>query len=427
MPRPRKYPQELIDRGVRLPIESGRPVSHVAAELGLPSETLRKRVRQAEADQGLRPDLPSSEEREEIKQLKRENASAAQGQRDPPRRQPVFRDGARRRPDEVSAFIDQHRARFGVELICRTLEVSASACCQRARGERSERAIEDERLTAKIRKLFKENFECYGVRRMHAALLRDGEQVGRDRIASLMRAAGIQGAKRRGKPWPTTIPDPGAQRAADLVKRDFTAERPDQLWVGDLTYLRTWEGKVYFAFVIDVLSRMIVGFQFADHMRTDLVLDALRMALGLRQPGADFTLVAHTDAGSQYTSEDYTQQLDDARVPASIGSVGDAYDNALAEGFVDSFKTELIRDRVWRTNTQLELAVVEYVAWFNTARLHSALGYRPPIEHQAAWEDASSPLAQSSSAAGRSGSFPSEYGPFGVVSDREEQTSTPTR
>jgi putative transposase len=284
----------------------------------------------------------------------------------------------------VSAFIDQHRARFGVELICRTLEVSASAYYQRATGERSERAIEDERLTAKIRKLFKENFECYGVRRMHAALLRDGEQVGRDRIASLMRAAGIQGAKRRGKPWPTTIPDPGARRAADLVKRDFTAERPDQLWVGDLTYLRTWEGKVYFAFVIDVFSRMIVGWQFANHMRTDLVLDALRMALGLRQPGADFTLVAHTDAGSQYTSEDYTQQLDDARVLASIGSVGDAYDNALAESFVDSFKTELIRDRVWRTNTQLELAVVEYVAWFNTARLHSALGYRPPLKHQAA-------------------------------------------
>lgn len=133
----------------------------------------------------------------------------------------------------MSAFIEEYRDRFGVELICRTLEVSASAYYQRATGKRSEWAIEDERLTAKIRKLFKENFECYGVRRMHAALLRDGEQVGRDRIARLMRTAGIQGAKRRGKPWRTTIPDPGARRAADLVKRDFTAKGPDQLWVGD--------------------------------------------------------------------------------------------------------------------------------------------------------------------------------------------------
>jgi putative transposase len=200
-----------------------------------------------------------------------------------------------------------------------------------------------------------------------------------------MRQAGIQGAKRRGKPWRTTIPDPGTERRPDLVKRDFTAERPDELWVGDLTYLRTWEGKVYFAFIIDAFSRMIVGWQLATHMRTDLVLDALRMALATRSPGADFTLVAHTDAGSQYTSEDYTQELDDARVLASVGSVGDAYDNAMAESFVDSFKTELIRDRVWRTNTQLELTIVEYVAWFNTRRIHSSIGNRPPIEHEADW------------------------------------------
>jgi transposase InsO family protein len=152
--------------------------------------------------------------------------------------------------------------------------------------------------------------------------------------------------------------------------------------VGDFTYLRCWEGIVYFSFVIDVFSRMIVGWQLAGHMRTDLVLDALRMALGLREPGADFELVAHTDAGSQYTSFDYTQVLDDYEVLASIGTVGDALDNALAESFVDSYKTELIADRVWRSRAQLELATVQWVVWFNHDRLHEALGDIPPIEFE---------------------------------------------
>ena len=279
-------------------------------------------------------------------------------------------------------FIDEHRERFGVEPICQTLDVSASAYYQRATGERSDRSVEDERLTGRIREVHGANYECYGYRRVHAQLVREGEAAGRDQVARLMASDGIQGAKRRGKPWRTTIADPSAQRASDLVCRDFTAPAPDRLWVGDFTYLRTWEGRLFFAFIIDVFSRMIVGWQLAGHMRTTLVLDALRMALGLRAPGADFQLVAHTDQGSQYTSDDYTQQLDDAHVLASVGSVGDAYDNALAESFVDSFKTELIADRVWRTHTQLELAVVEYVAWFNHIRLHSSLGNRPPAEHE---------------------------------------------
>jgi putative transposase len=146
--------------------------------------------------------------------------------------------------------------------------------------------------------------------------------------------------------------------------------------------LRCWEGLVFFAFVIDVYSRMIVGWQFADHMRTDLVHDALRMALHLRGPGADVELVHHSDAGGQYLSNDYSQTLDDHGVLASVGSVGDAYDNALAESFVDSFKTELVRDRIWRTRSQLELAIVEYVAWFNNERLHTSLGGVPPAEYE---------------------------------------------
>jgi transposase InsO family protein len=199
----------------------------------------------------------------------------------------------------VSAFIDKTRVRYGVEPVCRTLGVSASAYYQRATSERSERSVEDERLVARIRTVHKENFECYGYPRVWHELQRQGEQVGRDRVARLMRQEGIRGAKRRGKPWRTTIADPAAQKRPDLVSRDFTATAPDRLWVGDLTYLRTWEGRMYLAFLIDVYSRMIVGWQIASHMRCDLVLDALRMALGTRQPGADVQLVAHTDQGSQ--------------------------------------------------------------------------------------------------------------------------------
>ena len=279
-------------------------------------------------------------------------------------------------------FVDEHRDRFGVEPICKTLEISASAYYQRARGERSARSLEDERLLARIREIHEANYCAYGYRRTWIALQRAGDQVGRGRVARLMREAGIQGAKRRGRPRRTTTPDPSALRRPDLVERDFSATAPNRLWVGDFTYLRSWEGASFFAFVIDAFSRKVVGWQLASHMRTDLVLDALRMALGQRQPGADFQLVAHTDRGSQYTSADYTQELTDHGVLASVGTVGDAYDNAMAESFVDTFKTELIADRVWRSRSQLELAVVEYVSWFNNDRLHESLGDLSPAEFE---------------------------------------------
>ncbi len=284
----------------------------------------------------------------------------------------------------MSAFIDAHRHRFGVEPICQTLDVSASAYYQRATGARSARATADDRLLQVIRQTHKDNFYAYGYRKMWKTLLRAGETAPRCQVQRLMREHGIAGAKRRGRSWRTTIPDPGAQPLPDLVNRDFTAIAPDRLWVGDFTYLKCWEGRLFFSFVIDVFSRRIVGWQLASHMRTDLVLDALRMALGTRQLGADFALVQHTDHGSQYMSHDYAQVLDDHRVLASVGSVGDAYDNALAESFVDTFKTELINDRVWRSRGQMELAVLEYVHWFNHDRLHESLGDIPPVEFEAA-------------------------------------------
>jgi putative transposase len=296
----------------------------------------------------------------------------------------------------VSAFIDEHRARFGVEPICRTLGVSASAYYQRATGARSARAVADERLLAEIEQVHERNYGAYGYRKTWLALRRAGQEVGRDRVKRLMRAHAIQGAKRRGKPWRTTIPDPAASRPPDLVDRDFTATRPDELWVADFCYLRCWEGVVFFSFIIDAYSRRVVGWQFSTSMRTDLVLDALRMALTRRQAGADVQLIHHSDAGSQYTSVAFQQELDDHGVLASIGSVGDAFDNAMAESFVDTFKTELISDRVWRSRAQLELAIVEWVAWFNTERLHESLGDIPPAEFEALYaHDATFPLSPS--------------------------------
>jgi putative transposase len=199
----------------------------------------------------------------------------------------------------VSRFIDEHRGRFGVEPICSTLGVSASAYYQRASAERSARAVGDERLLEQIEAVHAANYHCYGYRRTWLALTRAGVDVGRDRVKRLLREAGIQGAKRRGKPWRTTIPDPAAVRAPDRVNRDFSASGSDRLWVADFCSLRCWDGVVFFAFVIDVFSRRVVGWQLAGHMRTDLVLDALRMALSRRRAGADVELVHHSDAGSQ--------------------------------------------------------------------------------------------------------------------------------
>ncbi len=282
----------------------------------------------------------------------------------------------------MSRYVDEYRQRFGVEPICTTLGVSVSAYYERASGRCSKRALEDARLLGRIRELHEANYYAYGYRRMWKALCRAGERVPRCQVQRLMKAHGIVGAKRRGKPWRTTKPDPEAQRRPDLVQRDFVVEAPNRLWVADLTYLRSWDGLGFFAFVLDAYSRMIVGRQLASHMRTDLVLDALKMALHRREPGADVELVHHSDRGSQYTSIDYTQTLTDHKVLASVGSVGDAYDNALAESFVDSFKTELIRDRIWRTRSQLELAVVEYIGWYNHARLHESIGDIPPVEYE---------------------------------------------
>jgi len=292
----------------------------------------------------------------------------------------------------VSAFIDEKRASFGVQPICEVLGVSASAFYHRASDHRSAREIEDERLLELIRTVHRENYEAYGYRRCWKALLRAGHAPPRCQVQRLMREHAIQGAKRRGKPWRTTTCDPAAAERPDLVERDFTASRPGELLVADFTYLRCWQGVVYFAFVLDVYARRIVGWQFALNMRAQLVVDALQMAIGTRERVAHVELVFHSDRGSQYTSDDLAAVLEEHDVLASVGSTGDAYDNAMAESFVDTFKTELIKDRVWETKDGLELAIVKWVGWYNHQRLHGELADVPPVEFEELWQAEQPPV-----------------------------------
>jgi len=319
MARPKKYPDELIQFGVRLALEGDRPIAHIAHDLGIHPEALRKRVRQAEADSGARPELLSSQEREEIRRLRKENDELRRAN-EILKSASVFFEGARPRPTEVSAFIDAHHDRFGVEPICRTLDVSASAYYQRARGERCARAVEDERLLARIRELHAANYYAYGYRRMWKALRRAGEHVPRCQVQRLMRTHGIVGAKRRGRPWRTTRPDPHAHRRPDLVQRRFSVEAPDRLWVADLSYLRCWEGLVFFAFVLDAYSRRVIGWQLASHSAppSSSTRCGWRWASARPAPTSPSCITATAARKGQYTSFDYTQTAGDPNPNAGM-------------------------------------------------------------------------------------------------------------
>jgi putative transposase len=284
----------------------------------------------------------------------------------------------------MTRYIDTYRDRFGVEPICRALQVAPSTYYAARRRPPSARAVRDAELAPKVRKAFDDNYQVYGARKLWRQLRRDGERVGRDQVARLMRTLGITGVV-RGKAHRTTIPDPAAVRAPDLVNRRFTATRPNQLWVSDFTYVATWSGTVYVALVIDVYSRLIVGWRAASSMRTELVLDALEMAVWHRKEILD-GLVCHSDAGSQYTSIRYTDRLAEIGAAPSIGSVGDSYDNSLAESVIGLFKTELIRRHgPWRSLDDVELATLGWVDWYNTRRVHGEIGHIPPAELEATY------------------------------------------
>ena len=279
----------------------------------------------------------------------------------------------------MSAFIDQNRSRFGVEPICRELEVSASAYWERRTRPPSPRTVRDNVLLGEIRRVHSTAYGIYGQWKVWQQLQREGIAVARCTVERLMRKHGIEGV-RKGKTCCTTIPGSAPTPAPDLVQRNFNAERPDQLWLADFTYIRTWEGWSYLAVVLDVHTRRIVGWQLASHMRQSLVSDAFEMALAGRQKYEEETMIAHSDNGAQYTSYEYTKRLVEAGIAPSRGRTGTALDNAMAESVISTIKTELIKRQVWRTRLQLELALVVYIGWYNTHRLHRSLKGRTPLE-----------------------------------------------
>jgi putative transposase len=287
----------------------------------------------------------------------------------------------------MNAFIEEQRVVFGVEPVCRALQVAPStyyAVRERLRSPAA-RTLRDGELLVEIRRVYAASSGLYGARKVWWQLQHDGIRVARCTVERLMRQAGLEGVV-RGRARRTTVAAERADRPADLVDRDFTAAAPNVLWVADFTYVATWSGVVYVAFVIDVFSRRIVGWKADTNMRTGLVLDTLEMALWSRDHAgmpAGPGLVHHHDNGSQYTSFTFTKRLIDAGVDASVGSVGDAYDNALAETTIGLYKTEKIRrEGPWKTLSDVELATLEWVDWFNTTRLHSACGRLSPADYE---------------------------------------------
>jgi putative transposase len=282
------------------------------------------------------------------------------------------------------AYIHAHKDRYGVEPICRVLPIAPSTYYAASHRPASARAVRDTKLKGEITRVHAEHFGVYGARKVWRQLHREQITVARCTVERLMRELGLEGV-RRGKPRRTTTPEAATPRPADLVGRDFSATRPNQLWVADLTYVATWSGFVYVAFVIDAFSRFLVGWQASRSLRTDLALDALEMAIWRRQAQLE-GLVHHSDRGSQYLAIRYTERLTEAGAVTSVGSRGDSYDNALAETVIGLYKTELIRRRgPWKGLDEVEYATLEWVDWFNHRRLLEPIGHVPPAEFEASY------------------------------------------
>ena len=288
----------------------------------------------------------------------------------------------------MRAFVDTHRASFGVEPICSVLQIAPSgyrrhAAQQRNPSLRCARARRDESLIPQIERIWQVNLQVYGADKVWKQMNREGVEVARCTVERLMRRLGLRGVI-RGKVVRTTIPDARTACPLDRVNRQFKADRPNQLWVSDFTYVSTWQGWLYVAFVIDVYARRIVGWRVSSSMHTDFVLDALEQALYARQPERDRSLIHHSDRGSQYVSIRYSERLAEAGIEPSVGSKGDSYDNALAETVNGLYKAELIHRRApWKTKEAVELATLEWVCWFNHHRLLEPIGYIPPAEAEA--------------------------------------------
>jgi transposase InsO family protein len=286
------------------------------------------------------------------------------------------------------AFIDDHREAYGVEPICRVLPIAPSTYRDHVAKRRdparlSPRAKRDQALKVEVRRVFEENFRVYGVRKVWRQLQREGFDIARCTVSRLMGEMGLQGAV-RGKPVRTTVSDRAAPCPLDKVNRQFRASAPNMLWVSDFTYVATWGGFVYVAFVIDAFARRIVGWKVSATATAAFVLDALEQAIHARRPGPDDKLIHHSDRGVQYLAMNYTQRLAEANLVPSVGSVGDSYDNALAETINGLYKAEVIwRQRSWPSGSAVEMATLRWVEWFNNHRLFGQIGHIPPAEAEA--------------------------------------------
>ncbi|EIY0258151.1 IS3 family transposase, partial [Escherichia coli] len=388
-----RFSPEVRQRAVRMVLESQdeydsqwAAICSIAPKIGCTPETLRVWVRQHERDTGGGDGGLTSAERQRLKELERENRELRRSNDILRQASAYFCEGGVRPPlEKMMPLLDKLREQYGVGPVCSELHIAPSTYyhCQQQRhhpDKRSARAQHDDWLKREIQRVYDENHQVYGVRKVWRQLLREGIRVARCTVARLMAVMGLAGVL-RGKKVRTTI-SRKAVAAGDRVNRQFVAERPDQLWVADFTYVSTWRGFVYVAFIIDVFAGYIVGWRVSSSMETTFVLDALEQALWARRPSGT---VHHSDKGSQYVSLAYTQRLKEAGLLASTGSTGDSYDNAMAESINGLYKAEVIHRKSWKNRAEVELATLTWVDWYNNRRLLERLGHTPPAEAEKAY------------------------------------------
>ncbi|HFP3305939.1 TPA: IS3 family transposase [Escherichia coli] len=361
-------------------------ICSIAPKIGCTPETLRVWVRQHERDTGGGDGGLTTAERQRLKELERENRELRRSNDILRQASAYFGEGGVRPPlEKIMPLLDKLREQYGVGPVCSELHIAPSTYyhCQQQRhhpDKRSARAQRDDWLKREIRRVYDENHQVYGVRKVWRQLLREGIRVARCTVARLMAVMRLAGVL-RGKKVRTTV-SRKTVAAGDRVNRQFVAERPDLLWVADFTYVSTWQGFVYVAFIIDVFAGYIVGWRVSSSMETTLVLDALEQALWARRPSGT---IHHSDKGSQYVSLAYTQRLKEAGLLASTGSTGDSYDNAMAESINGLYKAEVIHRKSWKNRAEVELATLTWVDWYNNRRLLGRLGHTPPAEAEKAY------------------------------------------
>nr|WP_187440458.1 IS3 family transposase [Escherichia coli] len=388
-----RFSPEVRQRAVRMVLESQdeydsqwAAICSIAPKIGCTPETLRVWVRQHERDTGGGDGGLTTAERQRLKELERENRELRRSNDILRQASAYFGEGGVRPPlEKIMPLLDKLREQYGVGPVCSELHIAPSTYyhCQQQRhhpDKRSARAQRDDWLKREIQRVYDENHQVYGVRKVWRQLLREGIRVARCTVARLMAVMGLAGVL-RGKKVRTTV-SRKTVAAGDRVNRQFVAERPDQLWVADFTYVSTWQGFVYVAFIIDVFAGYIVGWRVSSSMETTFVLDALEQALWARRPSGT---VHHSDKGSQYVSLAYTQRLKEAGLLASTGSTGDSYDNAMAESINGLYKAEVIHRKSWKNRAEVELATLTWVDWYNNRRLLGRLGHTPPAEAEKAY------------------------------------------